>query len=113
MTNPNASITLTSARVIAWAYTITVIAAGLFAWIVDIRLLHDHGEHMLPDMIFLLTALPLSLTVDLAYDLWPSLFNSAVSQLIYVTLCAAIQSGILWWLVRWLKADPETKRTNT
>lgn len=80
MPSSNTSITLASARVIAWTYTITVIAAGLLAWIMDIKLLHDHGEHMLPDMIFLLTALRLSLTLDLAYDLWPSLFNSAFAH---------------------------------
>jgi uncharacterized membrane protein len=110
MTIPTSSITLTSARVLAWLYGLIVDAAGLCAWVVDIRLLHDHGEHMLPDMIFLVTALPLSFTLGWAYDLLPSLSNSQFAQLIYTTLCAAVQAGLLWRLVHWLGAHPVRRR---
>jgi len=86
-------------------YSLTAGAAGLFAWVMDIRLLHVPGEHMLPDVIFMVTTLPLSFTLEWAYDLLPSLFNGQFAQLIYTTLCAAIQAALLWWLVRWAHPD--------
>lgn len=113
MTTQTSSITLTSARVVAWAYSLTAGAAGVLAWVDDIRLLHDHREHMLPDIIFVVTALPLSLTLGWAYDLLPALFNGQFAELVYTTLCAAVQAGLLWWLVRWLKEHPDTKRAGT
>lgn len=112
MTTQTGSITLTSARVVAWAYSLTAGAAGVLAWVVDIRLLHDHREHMLPDIIFVVTALPLSFTLGWASDLLPALFDTRFAQFIYTTLCAAVQAGLLWWLVRWLKNHPERRRSD-
>jgi hypothetical protein len=41
MPTPTSSITLSSARLLAWLYSLTAGVAGLLAWVDDIRLLHD------------------------------------------------------------------------
>jgi hypothetical protein len=74
-----------------------VLLAAAWAWYIDIKLLHDEREHLLPDILLMTVALPTSFTLNLVglpLMKWP------LAQLAWVTLCGALQAGLLCWLTR-------------
>ena len=83
-----------------WTYTAVASLAATWAWATDIAMLNSSREHMLPDIIFLMVASPLALTLDPLYRLMPSFFDLPFTQLAYMTICAAVQTGCLRWLFR-------------
>ena len=85
-------------RILAIVYTTIAVAALLYAWSVDIWMLHSPVEHMLPDLLLYLVTLPLSLVCGPLYRITPGLFDASLSQVSLLTLCAAVQSAFLWLL---------------
>jgi hypothetical protein len=87
-------------RVIPWGYTILVAMASVYAWVVDIAMLHSEREHLLPIFILSIVTSPLSLSLGPLYDLAPSFFDLPFVQLTYTTVCGAVQAGLVLWLFR-------------
>lgn len=70
-------------------------ALALYAWYTDIMLLHSPREHLAPDMVLAFASLPASLCVGL----FPN-STTPLLQLTWLTLCAAAQAGIVFFLTR-------------
>ncbi|MDR7297370.1 hypothetical protein J2X16_002717 [Pelomonas aquatica] len=81
---------------LARAYAVVVLLAAGWAWYIDIELLHDQREHLLPAILLWVVALPTSATFLLAGEL----LMKPLAQLAWVTLCGALQAGLLCWLTR-------------
>ena len=81
---------------LARAYAAVVLLAAAWAWYLDIKLLHSEREHLLPDILLWVVALPTSATLLLVGDLLMKPF----AQLAWLTLCGALQAGLLCWLTR-------------
>lgn len=88
------------ARLLALLYAVVVCAAAIWAWYVDVSLLHVTGEHLLPDIVLLIVSLPTSNSLDFAYDHWPAFFSAPLMQLSWLTACGAFQVAVLYVLSR-------------
>ena len=87
-------------RLLAIFYTVVVSLAAAWAWVTDATMLHSGREHLLPDIVLALVSSPLSLTLGALYPLEPSLFDLPFVELSFLTLSAALQAALLWWLSR-------------
>lgn len=87
-------------RIFALGYAILVGLVALWAWWVDVRLLHSEREHLLPDILFVLVSMPSSLTMDWVYQRWPDSFTG-LWQIAHLTACAFFQSAVLYLFARW------------
>ena len=85
-------------KLIAWIYAFVIGILALWAWYIDIKLLHSPIEHLLPDIMLAVASQPLSLTLGPLYSHWPSLFEKPLVQLSWITLCGVIQVTILFML---------------
>jgi hypothetical protein len=82
---------------LARAYAAVALLAVMWAWYIDIKLLHSEKEHLLPDILLFVVSLPTSWTLHLvAHHLmkWP------LGQLAWMTMCGVLQAGLLCWLTR-------------
>ena len=86
------------ARQFAKAYTVLVSILALWAWYTDVQLLHSPREHLLPDILLAFVSLPTSLSIDLLYQQWPDFFAKPFMQLAWLTICAATQACLLFFL---------------
>lgn len=82
---------------LARAYAALVLLIAAWAWYIDVKLLHVDTEHLLPDILLSVVALPMSLTFMLTAD---PLMKWPLAQLAWLTLCGALQAGLLCWLTR-------------
>ena len=89
---------VTMARKFAKAYAVLVAILALWAWYTDVSLLHSQREHLLPDILLAIASMPASLTVDLMFRQWPSLFTTPLVQLSWLTICAAVQASIIFFI---------------
>jgi hypothetical protein len=87
-------------HLLSWGYTLLASSAAVYAWVIDIAMFSSPREHMAPDFILLMVASPLALTLDPLYTLMPSFFDLPFAQLVYITLCAALQAAFLLWFFR-------------
>ncbi len=85
-------------RKFAWAYFALVVAATAWAWYIDIKLIDSSREHLLPDLVHFVAALPSSISVLFLSGFWPNFFDLPFVQLSWVTLCGFLQAGTLFWL---------------
>jgi hypothetical protein len=90
-------------RFLAWAYSVVVTLAAIFAWVVDISMQNDPREHLLPDFVLLFVTFPLSLSEEFLYPLAPAFFALPFLQLSFATLCGAAQTALLWWIAARLR----------
>jgi hypothetical protein len=82
-------------RLLVLGYGLLVCLASIWAWWVDVTMLHGEREHLLPDFILFFVGAPLSLLLNKVTPFGPSLVG-----LVLLTICAAVQFAFLWWLVR-------------
>jgi hypothetical protein len=89
-------------RFLAWCYAAALVAALGYAIGVDVVMLHDPREHLLPIFILLFVAAPLDLVPTWLLELAPSSFvdNAPWLQLLLVALCGGVQAAFLFWLSR-------------
>ena len=85
-------------RTISIIYSALAGLAAAYAWQVDISMLHSSREHLLPDVVLYVIALPSSLSLDLFYEMAPDFFSRPFTELTLLTLCVALQCAFLWWL---------------
>lgn len=85
-------------RLIAWLYSGVVALASAWAWFVDVSLWNDPREHLLPDLVLSFVAMPLSLSLGAIYPAAQSLFDAPFVQLIFLSVCGALQAALLWWV---------------
>jgi len=86
------------ARRFAKVYAILVTTLALWAWYTDVSLLHSQREHLLPDILLAIASMPASLTLEPMSQQWPDLFTSPFVQLTWVTICATVQTGIIFFI---------------
>ena len=87
-------------RMLTLGYAVLVGLLALWAWWVDIKLLHSEREHLLPNILLALVSMPSSLTMDWVYQRWPASFVG-LFQTAHLTACAFFQSGMLYLFSRW------------
>lgn len=89
-------------RFLAWCYLAALVAALGYAIAVEVVMLHDPREHLLPSFILLFVAAPLSLLPTWLFELAPSssVDNAPWLQLPLVALCGGLQAAFLFWLSR-------------
>jgi hypothetical protein len=85
-------------RVIAIIYTALAFGAGCWAWVVDMTMLHSGREHLLPAMLLSVIAFPLSMLFVPLYALVPSFLDMPFVQLTFLSVAAALQATLLWWI---------------
>jgi len=83
-------------KLCAWAYTLIVALAIVWAWYVDLSMRNSNQEHMLPDVILLILTLPLSKVGD---SLFLSDSSGLMIQLVSETFTATLQVGLVWLIV--------------
>jgi p-aminobenzoyl-glutamate transporter AbgT len=101
------SLKINPLRWIATAYAVVVGLLSIWAWYIDITMLHSNHEHLAPDIFLAMATLPSSQGLDWLYDKWPDTF-SGFAQLGYLTVCAMFQAGaffMLAWLVDWSRRE--------
>jgi hypothetical protein len=104
-------VVMHSVDFLARAYAVLVGCIALWAWYIDVTLLHSPHEHMLPDMLLFFVGLPTSVAIAFATS-WPDLFTPLVS-LALLTLCAAVQVYFLCLIARFItKRAAASKRTD-
>ena len=89
-------------RIFKWlaiAYSVTIALVVALAWVVDVRQLHDPGEHLGADFIVLLLTLPLSKVLG---DPLVDLFPGPLGGLYVETFVAVLQLGLTWLAVSFL-----------
>ena len=82
-------------NLISRGYAVTVTALALWAWYIDIMFINSKAEHLLSDVCLAYATLPASLTLDLMQKYW---VTAPLVQLTWVTMCAVVQSSILFFL---------------
>lgn len=89
-------------RFLAWCYLAVLVAALGLAIAVDVSMLHDSRELMLPNFILLFVAAPLDLVPTWLLEIAPSSFvdQALWLQLTLVALCGGVQAAFLFWLSR-------------
>ncbi len=83
-------------RKLAIAYSIIVALAMIWAFYVDVRLMHSVREHLLPDIVLALVAFPASLSIAPMYEAWPAFFSRPFTQTAWAALCGAGQAAVLF-----------------
>jgi len=81
---------------LARAYAALVLLAAVWAWYVDVSMLRSEREHLLPDMLLMSVSWPTSLSL---FGIWQQM-TWPLAQLAWLTLCGALQAGLLCWLTR-------------
>ena len=89
-------------RAVAILYAAIASLAALWAWTTDIVLLRSEREHLLPDIVLNMVAMPLSMSLDVLYPPMAHFLDMPFVQLSIVTLCAALQAVLLWLLAMWI-----------
>jgi hypothetical protein len=89
-------------RAVAILYATVASIVAVWAWATDIALLHSEREHLLPDFVLAMVAMPLSLSLDVFYPTMRHLLDMPFAQLSFMTLCAAVQGTLLWLLAAWI-----------
>jgi hypothetical protein len=84
-----------AARLLVLVYGLVFLVASIWAWWVDVTMLHSEQEHLLPNLLLFFVGAPLSLLLDKVMPSVPSLVG-----LVLLTICGAAQFAFLWWLVR-------------
>ena len=87
-------------RMVALCYGALVAVTALWAWYIDIKLLHSEREHLLPDILLAFVSMPSSLAASWIYQNWPGSFVG-LAQTAYLSVCALLQAGILFYLSLW------------
>jgi hypothetical protein len=80
---------------LALAYGVLVGLAAIWAFIVDISMLHSDREHLLPDIVLGMVTLPTSAFIFQLSDYWPSLFSTELLQVAWSIICGTIQMVVL------------------
>jgi hypothetical protein len=80
-------------KIVAKIYAVLLGVLALYAWYTDIRFLHSSTEHLLPDMLLAFASVPTSLSLQFLPTSTPPLL-----ELAWLTLCAAVQAGIVFFL---------------
>jgi len=88
-----------SARQFAKGYALALALLAVWAWAVEIALVHSSREHLLPAMLLAFASLPSSLSLDCVYIRWPDIFTRPFTQLAWITVCAALQALSAYSLV--------------
>ena len=83
-------------RELAIAYSIIIALAAIWAFYVDVRLVHSVREHLLPDLVLALITLPASLSLGPLYETWPTFFSRPLVQPAWTAFCGAAQAGVLF-----------------
>jgi len=83
---------------LALLYAIIVCLAAVWAWYTDVTLLHSTREHLLPNILLFMVALPSSNTFGYLYGHWPAFFTAPLVQLAWLTACGAFQAVVLYFL---------------
>nr|AAL24533.1 orf102EGC133 [uncultured bacterium] len=86
------------ARTLALLYAVVVGLAAIWAWYVDVTLLHAMREHMLPGLLLAFLSLPTSYTLGPLYEHFPTFFSAPFVQLTWLTVCGAFQAVVLYSL---------------
>ena len=89
-------------RAVAILYATVASLVAVWAWATHITLFHGEREHMLPDFVLAMVAMPLSLSLDVFYPSMRQLLDVPFAQLSFMTLCAAAQGTLLWLLAAWI-----------
>jgi hypothetical protein len=84
-------------RWIATAYAVVVGLLSLWAWYTEISMLQSNREHLLSGILLAMATQPSSSTLGWLYEKWPATF-AGFAQLGYLTVCAMVQSGLLFML---------------
>ncbi|QHJ01038.1 hypothetical protein GT347_25460 [Xylophilus rhododendri] len=71
-----------------------------WAWLTDVRHLHNPLEHMLPDVVLVFAVFPASLSLDPLYKALPNLLSKPLAQLTWLSLCGAAQATALGLIER-------------
>jgi hypothetical protein len=87
-------------RQIVKAYAIVVALALGYAWFIDLTLRDSAREHLLGDMLLAFVSVPTSLSLNVFYGGWPELATRPFAQLIWVSICAVAQVGLLFAATR-------------
>lgn len=87
-----------SIRKVALVYAAIVGAATLWAWCMDVKLLHSVREHLAPDILLGIVSFPSSLSIEPLYDRWPAFFRAPFMELAWLTVCGALQVAVLYSL---------------
>jgi hypothetical protein len=82
-------------RSIALVYGVLVLLAAAWAVVVDMQMLHSQREHLLPDAVLVLIAMPASLTLGPLYERWPAAFGNEFAQVSWATVCGLAQAGVV------------------
>jgi len=88
-------------RYVAFAYAVAVALAAIWAWCVNLRMLHSAQEHLLPGVLLAVVSMPMSQSLGPLYDHWPAYF-SGLMQLLWLTICGALQVAALFVLSAFL-----------
>jgi len=83
-------------RQLVKSYAIVVALTLGYAWYVDLTLSHSAREHLLGDMLLAFVSVPASLSLNVFYNGWPELATRPFAQLIWVSICAVAQVGLLF-----------------
>lgn len=90
---------------LAQMYAAILVVLVLWAWCVDITLLHSGREHLLPDLLLASATLPSSLLLSPLYDQWPGFFDLPFTQLSWLTACAVFQAVAVFLFCRRTRRD--------
>jgi hypothetical protein len=85
-------------RTLAIFYASLIALAAIWAWYVDITMLHSQREHLLPDIVLAFLSLPSSISLGSMYKAWPVFFSKPLTQVAWITLCGFGQAAVLWFL---------------
>jgi hypothetical protein len=88
-------------HIAAVSYGILVLLLSIWAWFIDVKLLHSGREHLLPDVLLGFVGMPSSMTIVWVYEKWPESFVG-LWQTAYLSVCALAQVGMLFMLLMWL-----------
>ena len=83
-------------RVAAVAYGALVAFAAIWAIYVDLTMYGSAREHLLPDVLLMVMALPLSLSGGLMYQNWPVTFGNEFVQVGWMSTCGLLQATTLY-----------------
>ncbi|HEX8779392.1 MAG TPA: hypothetical protein VF738_14860, partial [Rhodanobacter sp.] len=97
----------------ALIYACTVGAASIWAWYIDLTMLHSEREHLAPAILLAFLSLPTSKILEPLCGQWPNCLQTTLAELTLLTLCGAFQVAVFYLLCRLSSKARNTKQRRT
>ena len=80
-------------KLLVWIYAATVLLIATWAWVIEIAMHQSTTEHLLPSILLMIVAMPLSLVVAPLVTSIPYLSDGPFAPLVILTFAGIVQAG--------------------